>query len=420
MAEKPRPPKVENAPGLIWRTHKYQWEARWQARTDLVERGYPIKSWRCWMGPFADGGPDEIAVARIQDVCNALQNEMLVWGRGGVPVLQQFDHTVAGLIAAYKTDDLSGYRKLRHHSRLNYNSLMKRLEEDMGHLRIEQIKARTVHEFYGRWREGGKITMAHSLARMLRTLASFGTAFLEDEECTRLSVVLSKLRFENGKPRTVRLTTDQINALRAEAHRQSLHSIAFANAIQSAAILRQKDVIGEWVPLSEPIMSDLISGNTKWARGIQWQEIDNTFMLRHITSKKQKPMVAPLQLYTSVMEEFCRIAGCVLAELTRDKLPATGPVIINEKTGMPWAAHTFRVEWRKLATAVGIPKNVRNMDTRSGAISESIEAGASLEHARHAATHSDISQTSDYDRSQEKSTAIVAELRQKYQNKSGT
>jgi hypothetical protein len=421
MADKPANPKIENAPGLVWRRHKHSLEARWQARSDLVQRGYPISVYRVWIRRYEEGPPNEIDTQRIQDVCNALQNEMLVWGSGGVPVVE-FDGTVAGLIATYRSDPLSGYGKLRHVSRTTYNSLLKRIEKDMGAMRIGEIKARTIHEFYLRWSEDGKISMAHSLIGMLRTIMSFGTAFLEDEHCPRVSIVMSKLRFPNGKPRSVRLTTPQIKLIRAEAHRQGLGAIALANAIQGAAILRQKDVIGEWVPLSEPgIISDVISGNQKWGRGLLWQEIDDTFTLRHVTSKKQKPVTVPLRLAPMVMEEFCILAGVASpAELTRDMLPKSGPVVVNEKTGLPWVSHSFRINWRRLADKVGIPKTIRNMDSRSGGISEAIEAGAMLEHVRHAATHSDIAQTQDYDRSQETSTISVMELRAKYQNKSGT
>jgi hypothetical protein len=421
MADKPANPKIEDAPGLVWRRHKHTLEARWQARSDLVERGYPISVWPLWKGRYEDGPPDAIAVARIQDVCNALQNEMLVWGAGGIPVVE-FDGTVRGLIGAYKTDSLSGYQKLRHHSRINYNCLLKRLDDTIGDLSIASIKARTIHQYYQQWVEGGKVPMAHSLMTMLRTITSFGMAFLEDEECTRVSVILNKLRFENGKARTVRLQSDQVLALRAAAHAAGFHSIALANAFQFDGILRQKDVIGEWVPLSEPgVLSDVHSGNQKWGRGILWSEIDDTLTLHHVTSKKQKPVHIPLRLAPSVMEEFCRIAGVASpADLTRDKLPQTGPVIVCETTHRPWSPFTFRITWRELATSVGIPKNVRNMDSRAGAISEAVEAGAPLEHVRHAATHSDMATTQRYDRAGESNTINVMELRQKHRNKSGT
>ena len=44
-------------------------------------------------------------------------------------------------------------------------------------------------------------------------------------------------------------------------------------------MLRQKDVIGEWVPRSEPGPSDIWnSDGEKWLRGLRWQEIDGNLI----------------------------------------------------------------------------------------------------------------------------------------------
>lgn len=66
--------------------------------------------------------------------------------------------------------------------------------------------------------------------------------------------------------------------------------------------------------------------------------------------------------------------------------------------GNRWEARWLRRKWRALADACGIPKAVRNMDSRAGAITEASDAGAQLEHIRHAATHSDIGMTQRYSR----------------------
>jgi hypothetical protein len=108
------------------------------------------------------------------------------------------------------------------------------------------------------WAEDGKIPMAHSLMGMTRTLFSFGMTLLECDECARMCAVLSKQRFQMGKSRTERLTADMANLIRAKAHELGWHSIALAQAIQFEGMLRQKDVIGEWVPLAEPGTSDVI------------------------------------------------------------------------------------------------------------------------------------------------------------------
>ena len=61
----------------------------------------------------------------------------------------------------------------------------------------------------------------------------------------------------------------------------------------------------------------------------------------------------------------------VMEELQRrGPHPATGPIIMNEHTSLPWMADDFRLYWRKIATAVGIPKSVRNSDSRAKHIQE--------------------------------------------------
>lgn len=60
------------------------------------------------------------------------------------------------------------------------------------------------------------------------------------------------------------------------------------------------------------------------------------------------------------------------------------------------------------------------MDSRAGAISEATDAGAELEHVRHAATHSDIAMTQKYSRGSEEKIAEVQRLRVEQRNKTGT
>ena len=43
-------PRVENAPGLVWRERKKTWVAYWQARSDLVKKGYKPGAVRLWQG----------------------------------------------------------------------------------------------------------------------------------------------------------------------------------------------------------------------------------------------------------------------------------------------------------------------------------------------------------------------------------
>lgn len=427
-----KPPKIDNAPGLTWKPRKIGWEARWQARTDLADRGYQPKSYGIWKGAW----PTEVECSYISDQCNSRQSEMLVWGRGGLPMVAKFDGTLTGLIRAYQTDQDSSYRKLRYRTRIYYDTLCRALEEVVwtdaegvkrtgSETEISIIKARVVMRWHELWLERGKVSMGHSVIGMLRILTGFGSTILEDDQCARLSGVLSNMRFTMAKPRVERLTAEQAILLRAEARKLEFPSIAQAQAFQFELMLRQKDCIGEWVPYSEPGVSDIHDGNNKWLRGVRFEEIDDNMVLKHITSKRQKEITVNLLLAGMVVEEFkiaypgsffeveIEIDGKPVTQLRgdRSKLPDSGAIIRSEVSGVPWYQSEFRRAWRKAADAAGVPKTVKNMDSRAGAISEATDAGAPLEHVRINATHSDIGMTQKYSRGDDEKTASVMVIR---------
>lgn len=422
--------RVKSAPGLKWKKRDGgKFEARWQCRDDLVKRpnfkDFAIKSVKLWAGT-ADPTLEEWDY--IADTCSQLQQEMLVWANGGLPVTVSFDGTISGLIRCYRSDPDSPYckpGKLRYVSRVHYDVMMGLIEREHGDQPISEIKGRIVQRWYDDWsvhnnettkesRRGNKrtggISAAHTRVKMLRILLNFGAAFLEDPECMRVAGVLSKMKFAKAKPRSERLTAEQATAIRNKAHEMGRPSIALAQAFQFEGMFRQKDCIGEWVPITEPGMSDVIDGDLKWLRGIRWEEIDN-LVLTHVTSKRSKEISLNL-----------RNAPMVMEELTRQfkELPTSGPIVVREIDKLPWPTPEFRRWWRLVADAAGIPKEVRNMDSRAGAITEASDAGADLEHIRHAATHSNISTTQGYSRGPEEKIANVQRLRVESRNKPKT
>lgn len=405
-------PKIDNAPGLVWRHRAKGMEARWVARTDLRQRGYPIKVQSLWIGKELTATDR----ALISDRCNSLQDSMLQWSVGGLPQVGAMDGSISGLIHAYQTDPLSPFRKKRYRTRKHYMTLCRMIEETCGDDILADIKARDILGWHAEWldevRNPGKpkVAMAHALVGMLRTLFGVGMTILEDDQCERLSVILNKMRFAMPKPRVAAMSLEQVIAIRGAAHAEGWHSLALAQAIQFECTLRQKDVIGEWVPLAEPGMSDIVAGRYKWLRGIRWEEIDENLILTHVTSKRNKEIIVDLKLAPMVMEEFKRFPV----------IPKTGPVVLEEKDGLPYSDEVFRKRWRELADKVGIPKAVRNMDTRAGAITEALAAGALLENVRKAATHSDVGMTQRYSRGDKDAVADVMKLRGESRNKPGT
>lgn len=427
-------PTVDDAPGLIWRRNRDSWTAAWQARTDAVQRGFRPAFQRVWSG--AEAELDDVAKQFIRDQCRRLQDEMLIFGRGGIPIDSAFDGTLGSLIKCFQTDPDSSHHKARYATRRSHGVNLRILALHGDEL-LSDLRARTILRWHEEYTARG-VAMAHSLMSMLRTVIGFGATILEDEECARLRGILSGMKFKMPGRRTERMTADQATAIRAAAHAAGLPSIALAQALQFDLMLRQKDVIGEWVPLSEPGTSEVTTGTKKWLRGMRWSEIDGNLILRHTTSKRLKDIQINLRLAPMVMEELSRWMlwtgpahgrtrdddpGNLALSIPqgsggrRDQLPTSGPVIVYERAGRPYTEDEFRYNWRLAARAAGVPDRVWNMDSRAGAISEADLAGADIEHIRDAATHSDASTTRGYSRERQAKIEGVMRKRAEYRTR---
>ncbi len=408
-------PTFEDAPGLTLKPMKGGWRARWRARKDLVARGFEPKNVILWAGVE----PTRVQRLFVSERCNKLQAKMLVWASEGIskPV-QAFDGTLGALINTYLTDKASGFHKKEYCTRRYYERMFKLVVNGhkrgiypgRGATRIADIKTRDIIVWHDEWSEdGARISMGNSLITMLRIAVNFGAGILEDEDCERVCGKLHRKHFENAKPRTVRIMRDQVNAICDAARAAGLPMVALAQAIQFDFTWRQKDVLGESIPVSEKPPSATLDGNMKWVKGLVWQEIDADLIVHHITSKRKKLSEPDLKLAPLVLAELERMyPGC---STDRTRLPANGPVIINQHTGIPYYADDFRGEWRKLAEECGVPLNVQNRDSRAGAISEAIAMGANAAHVRDAATHSSVEQTYEYSRAGRENTATVQALR---------
>lgn len=308
--------------------------------------------------------------------------------------------TVADLIERYRGDEGSPYHAIRHRTRMTYDANMRRIDGDHGRVRLSVITREDIRKWYAAWLPRG-VTMAHGLKVMLGILFNYGS-LLENRDCDRLSGMMRKEKFKQGAPDDRILTPEHAMAIRAEAHRQGCPSIALQQSFYDTA-MRQTDSVGEWVPLDEPGVSDIVSRRFgKWLRGARWEEIDRDLIFTHVTSKRNKRHVIDLKDASMMIEEFNIIApGCVVETNTgiivrRELLPAKGPMIVNEKTGLPYVGDTFRKRWRVIARAAGVPDNIKSRHTRPGRLTQVIGAGASIEDAQKLAQHSTTAMTSRY------------------------
>jgi hypothetical protein len=263
-------------------------------------------------------------------------------------VIQKMDE----LLDLYQSDPRSPFHNLKYATKKNYQSLLKRVDTDCGDKYLSDLQASDIKQFHEKWREGGREAIAHALVTMLRMNFGFGSTVLNDPECQRLSAIMHNLRFAVLRKRSKRLTTEQIVQIRTQANKWGLGSLALAQAIQHDCRLGQKEIIGEWVPISEPGESNYPPHEgKKWLHGLWWNEVDRNWVLR-IGKRSFLLRAAPM-----VSEE--------LAIQYPHGLPTEGPMIVSEATHRPWANHAFRRVWREIADACGLPPELKNMDTRS-------------------------------------------------------
>lgn len=441
-----RPPKPQNPEGvetlgLGWRPRKTHWNGYWIARQDIADRGYPIKSRFLW----STKDRPELTLddwQAMSTACAVLQGEMLNWGKpefGKFDALAMFDDTVASLVEIYLKDPDSNYKSLRYQASISYARQLETIRKNHGPERVSQLTFRD----FKRWYESAlehdcdkPLSYAHQHMTFIRLVFAFGT-LLKLPGCAAARAVLSEMKFELPKSRAEIITGEQVVRLRKGAHDKGRPSIAFAQTLQDCLMVRQKDVIGELIPKSDPGLSDVHMGEFKWVAGIRWEELDANFTLTHRLSKSirgrrnmaltdtGKTKVWNFWNYPPVIEELCLMAGASRAELRRDLFPASGPMVIAEHSAKPWRTKTFAKEWRKIATHVGIPENVQNRDTRAGAATDAGQKGADVdrkaaaERVRPALGHSNEGTTQIYLRADDEATARIAELRFGKQTRGG-
>lgn len=426
---RPVKPAGLKAPGLRWNPSRGHWVAYWAARPDLVKRGYTLKTQRLW--PSSEvRGPIELTIddwTEISASCRLLQSQMLTWANGGDldDPLSIYDGTFKSLIDVYERDPDSPYQNLRYGTKVARDSDLSILKREIG---TRAIKALTFRDFK-RWHEafrqpaerGGKerVARAATLMGLARQLIALGAA-LELPGCERVHQIIASpkaggtgvLKIQGGRRRTVSLIRAQVIAIRAEAHHRGLHSMALAQAMTFDLGCRRGDVIGQWVPESEPGLSDVLVRGRKWVFGLRCNDVFPHLILTMRVSKSVRGRHASGQTNTGKFEQFnLKSFPMVMEELAFLGGRTTGPLVICELTGIPWRPDLFVKKWREIATAVGVPPEIQSRDARSGAITEGRKMGATLEDMRVVAGHEQISTTAGYDRIDMETRDKVARLR---------
>jgi hypothetical protein len=380
----------------------------WAARHDLVKLGYTPK-WVRLHYDFDD--PDERLLAAAQ--CRKLQAEMLAWGSGLRSDVRAFDGTVGGLVRAYQHDHASPYAGLKWNTRRTYDQVLAVVEKAFG---ARALAALHIGDFRRWYDEAAKpraeaakprVRKAHGIISMFRRLFTYGVT-AELPECARLAAILAPARFKQPGRRRIKLELPHVRAFVDKAIEVNRVSLALGTAMQFETTLRQRDVIGEWEPITAGAdQSGIVLRGRRWGRGLTWSDISADMTIIKETTKTGADVAHDLKL--------CPIVQSVLSKIPNSS--RVGPLIIDETAGRPYAEHAYAREWRVIARAAGIPDDVWNMDARAGGISEADDAGADLDSIRSAAGHTQASTTARYVRGTIGKSRKVAELRQAHREK---
>ena len=324
-----------------------------------------------------------------------LQSEMAIWMKGVRKTGAVFDGRFASLFNIYETDPESSFPTLKAGTRKLYGIYLKRLRPHIGGVKINSTDGRDVKRWFAAWRadEDGTdhLPRAHMCLAIIKAAIRFGIV-CRLAGCVEFQQVLGELEFERPRSRSAAPTAEQIIAVRKAAHANGAPLRALVYALQFETRLRQWDIIGQWLPLSDPKPSAIIDRGMKWV-GPMWTAIDGDMILAKIRPTKTED--------TTEIEVSFDLTVCPMVMEELALIPAVdreGPLIKHPRTGLPYRADAFGEGWRKDFDDAGLPANIWNRDLRAAAVTADRQAGASKDDVRKLAGHTKEKTTEIYDR----------------------
>lgn len=349
--------------------------------------------------PIADGATDD----EISKLCQAWTDELKV-DLNSIETAPTFDGTISSVIHLYRTDLESPFHALKQTTRKrDYEPMLRLLDRTVGKRAIKVLTGADFRRWYKNWSADGKVHTAHNAIRKLRTVLSYG-ASERLAGCGQVREILSLMEFEAPAPRKMKLEYSHAQAIIAKAIEMGRPSIALTQAIQFETALRRIDIIGQWVPVQSKDEGGIVRGQTRWV-GPTIAVVDGEMIMRIAATSKTKS------------EAAFDLKACplVMQVIEAHPLPKLGPLIVSERTGLPYRENYYATEWREVARAAGVPDSIWSMDSRAGAISEAELATGNIDMARKLATHSDPKTTRRYVRNDLlESNRAVAEARSKH------
>jgi hypothetical protein len=321
---------------------------------------------------------DNATEAEIAAECTRLTNQLREDLRchGSTP---EYDGTIKSLIEQYRYDKTSTLHSVKHSTRIrDYEPSLRVLEKNVGSRRVDLLKASDFRKWYAEWKKKGH-RRASGAVKLLRIIMSYG-AGERLHGCGQARAILSDMLFDLPEPRAVAMTYEQCLLIVQKSAEMKCPSIGFVEALKFESALRRIDVIGEWAPHTD-------GGQFRWSGPIIGTNLSKDKILTLKTSKTGAAVARDLLAMPLVTEA-----------LKAYTLPEIGPIVIDEDTGKPYRDNHYTSKFSSVRNAAGVSSDVWSMDTRAGAVSETIEATGSIEAAQNLATHSTSKMTKRYAR----------------------
>ena len=224
--------------------------AYWEARSDLVKRGYRPSSVRLHYPETPDG------ITQRSARCRILWAEMLSWAAndGSLPK-RGYDGSIGSLCTEFQTHEASPYRTAKWNTQRLYDGCIKIIKSTVGARRVGDVVGPDLLRWHSNWAlpvapgsatpnegkalHGYRATELHRSRRHARVLT---------DASLRLILTLGKMRFQKRRSSEKwNIDTSRTSRLvRTTARKLGLGSVCFGyRHFQFELTLRQKDV-GEW------------------------------------------------------------------------------------------------------------------------------------------------------------------------------
>lgn len=381
----------------------------WVAPSRVVRAGFTPRTVRLH---YVDTPAD---LPLISAACQRFQAEMHAWSGGRKQDYRTFDGTIGSLSRRFQIDDESPVQGWKYNTRRSQLHIVSTIEKAFGARALSALSLKDFRRWYDAAKapkkESGpqRIDRACKIMKMVRQMLRYGIAAeLDQRQCTRLITILEATRFATPKRRRSKLDLAHVTAFILKAEAKGRLSLALGTALQFESGMRQRDVIGEWMPVpagKEPtgivVRGRRGNGWRRWSNGLAWADVSKDLVISKETTKTGALVSHDLKLFPLSM--------ALLAKIPVEE--RIGALIVDETTGRPYAEFAYSRNWRDIAREADIPDEIWNSDARAGAITEAEDADVDLDTIRCAIGHTQLSTTSRYSRGAIGKSRVVAKAR---------